>query len=293
LSIWSVQLLGCPRLTAPDGDVVAAPASAFALIGFLSARRGGQASRGVIAGHLWADQDEEHAKHALATCLWRLKSAGGKGAPPLIEASGDMLSLSEGISVDVITFEQHLVEAQRDGRDSRAHLSAAAAAYGGDFLEGHGADWACLERERLACLHIDALVELAQAEAACGRWAAVADHARRASFAEPLREDAHRLVMEACLHQGNRGLALKQYRQCADILSRELDVEPMPETQALAARISTCCTARETAGAGEMPAAPLVAPLAGSTASLQSAIAESRANLIAAVQAFDRMIELI
>jgi adenylate cyclase len=48
-----------------------------------------------------------------------------------------------------------------------------------------------------------------------------------------LREDIHRDLMRLHVEHGQRGLALKQYAHCCEILQRELDVSPAPETEQL------------------------------------------------------------
>src|SRR5262249_35200723 len=49
----------------------------------------------------------------------------------------------------------------------------------------------------------------------------------------PLREAAHRALMQIYAEQGQTALALKQYQFCRDTLQRELDVKPEPETDRL------------------------------------------------------------
>jgi DNA-binding SARP family transcriptional activator len=50
---------------------------------------------------------------------------------------------------------------------------------------------------------------------------------------DPLREDVHRYVMRLYASAGQRQLAIRQYDYCRDLLASELDISPMPETEAL------------------------------------------------------------
>jgi len=50
---------------------------------------------------------------------------------------------------------------------------------------------------------------------------------------EPLRESAHRLVVEAHLADGNVCEAIRQYRLYARLLDRHLGLEPSPRMSAL------------------------------------------------------------
>ena len=56
---------------------------------------------------------------------------------------------------------------------------------------------------------------------------------------DPAWESAYRTQMQAYLLLGNRPLALRTYEQCRQILAAEFGVPPLPETQALLARIKT------------------------------------------------------
>jgi DNA-binding SARP family transcriptional activator len=50
-------------------------------------------------------------------------------------------------------------------------------------------------------------------------------------------ERAYRFLMMAYARQGNRAAALRVFQRCSETLARELDVEPSPETIALAERL--------------------------------------------------------
>ena len=50
---------------------------------------------------------------------------------------------------------------------------------------------------------------------------------------DPLREDAHRLVMRLYVRRGQRAQALRQYRLCSRALESEFQAVPEPATQAL------------------------------------------------------------
>jgi TolB-like protein/cytochrome c-type biogenesis protein CcmH/NrfG len=54
---------------------------------------------------------------------------------------------------------------------------------------------------------------------------------------DPLCEDAHRQLMRLYHETGDRASPLRQYRDCAEVLERELDVEPASETARLVEEI--------------------------------------------------------
>src|SRR5262249_6409243 len=62
-------------------------------------------------------------------------------------------------------------------------------------------------------------------------------HLRCAMAADPLRESAHRALMQALAASGNYAAATQTYRDLRLLLHRELRVEPAAETSALYQRI--------------------------------------------------------
>jgi predicted ATPase len=61
--------------------------------------------------------------------------------------------------------------------------------------------------------------------------------AQRLLNIDPLQEAAHTLLMESYWQTGQRGRALAQYELLSNALSREMGVDPAPETQRLSRRI--------------------------------------------------------
>jgi DNA-binding SARP family transcriptional activator len=281
---WKASLFGEPRLFTPGGLQLSMPSSIASVVGYLSTRSGFRANRAVLLSHIWPDQDEEQASHRLATSLWRIKKQSAHYSAP-IRASGDVIELDPHIWIDSKAFEYRTrtLHAKRN-QFSRKQLVKAANAYVGPYLEGHFDDWVLLERERLFYLYIDTNIRLAQLAMACENWLQAILHARCVCSLEPLREDAHRLLMQAYTQAGNRALALKQYRTCTDILMRELGVKPMAETAQLAARLHGD---RQN---DTLLDAPSISP---PTASLKSSLVDGRNALCAAMAAFDRAISLI
>ena len=54
---------------------------------------------------------------------------------------------------------------------------------------------------------------------------------------EPTDEEAHRIVIRHHAKKGYPAAAIQQYRTCAEILRKQLDIDPSPETAALAAQV--------------------------------------------------------
>jgi DNA-binding SARP family transcriptional activator len=122
--------------------------------------------------------------------------------------------------------------------DGVQHLRSALQLYHGDFLpdvlyEG----WADAERERLRNIFLRSADRLAQCLAEAGRDEELIALAERILTHDNCWERAYRFLMMAYARQGNRAAALRVFQRCSETLARELDVEPSPETIALAERL--------------------------------------------------------
>ncbi|MGH6883230.1 MAG: AfsR/SARP family transcriptional regulator [Hypericibacter sp.] len=184
--------------------------------------------------------------------------------------------------IDTIAFERRVAPAlaawpAHTALAMRNRMRKALRLYRGDFFPSHDEEWVLLERERLRCLQLDTLHALAIADAGAGDWASAVIVARHLCAAEPLREDGHRLLMEALARTGNRALALRQYRICAAVLARELGVEPMAETRALERRLS-----------GRAPAASAAVPRRDGGNDLRAALVASRQQVALALGTIDK-----
>jgi len=284
---WSISVLGHSSLFLSGSGRCEIPASVWPLIGLLLCQPGYRANRSQIAATLWPDKDEDGARHCLATALWRFKRALRRESAP-IEAEDDNLRLARRVWIDSGAFAMRITRALESRtaatRSVRAKLlRTGLRLYRGQFLGEMLAEWALLERERLACLRLDALYALAKLEAEVGNWEAVVAPARLLCGIEPLREDGHRLLMEAYAATGNRALAIRQYRLCAEILERELAVDPMPETTALVRQLAGSPTLTAAIDAGGAAFAALVATratLVETIGSLDAAIEASQVEMV-------------
>jgi CheY-like chemotaxis protein len=70
-----------------------------------------------------------------------------------------------------------------------------------------------------------------------GWWEEASDTAGRLLSLDPSQEAVHRTLMRLQLEQGRPDAAMRRYDECAEVLRREYDREPSPETQKLRAEI--------------------------------------------------------
>jgi DNA-binding SARP family transcriptional activator len=177
--------------------------------------------RAAVAGRLWPDVPEHHAHGSLRSALWRLH----KVAPGLVAASGPFLSLAADVRVDVRElgeWARRVTDPRRDPVDMDIPETGLA----GELLPGWYEDWVLLERERLRQQRMHALEQVACRLAEVGRHAEALQAAYAAMRAEPLRESAHRVVVQVHLAEGNLVEALRSYDQFRAVLADELGVGP-------------------------------------------------------------------
>jgi pimeloyl-ACP methyl ester carboxylesterase/DNA-binding SARP family transcriptional activator len=173
---------------------------------------------------------EEHARHNLRQTLLALRQTLAMEPAPLA-SEGEMVALDPAaVVVDVPAFERALKRGTPDA------LRESAALYHGDLLEGFSINegpfdsWVAGERQRLRELALAGLDRLMSADIAAGALEPAVQTALRLLTLDPLRESAHRRLMELYARQGRRTDALRQYQVCVDTLRRELGVQPEEAT---------------------------------------------------------------
>ncbi|MFJ5775342.1 BTAD domain-containing putative transcriptional regulator [Streptomyces sp. NPDC093094] len=190
------------------------------LVAFMALR--GRVSRTVLAGTLWPEVTEGHARGSLRTTLWKLP----RGEPSLIDCRGDVLVVTPDLRVDAHALARTALGVVQGGGPALRGLPRLELLTGEDLLPGWDEDWVLLERERLRQLRLHALDALAEALIRQGRPALAMEAAWAGVRAEPLRESAHRAVVAAHLAEGNIGEAMAHYEAFRRMLDEELGVEP-------------------------------------------------------------------
>ena len=104
--------------------------------------------------------------------------------------------------------------------------------YRGDLAEGLGHDCFAAERERLSDLFEDALSDVGEQRLRRGDLGGARRAAEELLARDPLREEAHALLISIHGLTGSRSQVVRQYRRLRAVLDRELGVEPLPESEA-------------------------------------------------------------
>jgi predicted ATPase/DNA-binding SARP family transcriptional activator len=184
----------------------------------------------------WPEASTAQVRNSFHVTLHRLRRA--LGHPEWVETAGERYRLAPSLvwELDATVFEKAIKTALK--RKDLPALARALDLYRGDFLDGEGAgDWHFTIRDRMQRLYVDGLSALATAQASAGQHEEVAATCRKLLARDPLHEESWRRLMTSHAKQGERNQALKLYQQLTELLARELDAEPDPETAELAAAI--------------------------------------------------------
>lgn len=186
--------------------------------------------RDALAADLWPDAGSPSAA-SLRQALWLVRSSlASAGVDPerCLETDQDTVGLRRDIRLELDTDLFERLAASPDPVDGER----AVALYAGDLLDCLGHECFAAERERLSDTYEDLLVEVADRRLRDGDPAGARRAAREILARDPLREEAHAILIATYGLTGTRSQVVRQYRRVCTILRSELAVVPLPETDA-------------------------------------------------------------
>jgi LuxR family maltose regulon positive regulatory protein len=224
-----------------------APHKPLLLLKVLIASGGRQVGCDYLASLMWPDTEGDLAQTSFGTTLHRLRKYLG-GDRYLIVEDGCVTLNSESVWVDVWAFEKSVggirTKLAELGSSSLvdSHAQALLMAYQGHFLEHEGVThWSVSMRERLRSKYIHCLIELGRYWERLGSWDKAILCYRKGIEVDDLVETFYQRLMVSLVETGKKPEALAVYRQCRQILSVALGLEPMDGTQALYQSIHSGC----------------------------------------------------
>ena len=134
-----------------------------------------------------------------------------------------MLRLDPRVHVDVTDLR---LTAEQFGQSPSGKIELSSDGFEVELLPDWPDDWITEWRESWRQVRLHALEALSRVYASAGWYGRALDVALAAVRAEPLRESAHRAVIEIHVAEGNVNEALRQYRMCEVLLQQELGVAP-------------------------------------------------------------------
>src|SRR3989440_4544623 len=276
-----LAVLGSPEVFHDGSRLAFALRKAQALLVYLAVE-GGMHPRSKLAALLWPDSEPQDARKALRNAIALLRNLlADAGTSPAehsyLLSQQDLLGLNPQtpLELDLEVVQQAWKQAQLfstfPSEEQRASLVAqvqhALSLVRGPFLDGFWLreevpfdQWHEQQQQQWQVrLHLlferlsswqEAGGELDQARSTLIRWLGL----------DPLAEEAYRRLMRVQLALGDPSAALQVYVTCRARLAEELQVEPSPDTVALAEYIRATAAARR----GNSPARPSTATMAGS-----------------------------
>ena len=257
MSQLQLSLLGVPVVKHAERTLTFSTRKALALLVYLAVE-GGMHARKTLSESFWPELDAEHGRAALRATLLELRKllerSHGPGEQTHLLVERDTLGFDQGspLILDLQLVESASKQVGRGigplvgeaGGDFLVQLEQATRQASGPFLAGFTLrdsqffdDWTRQQREywhlRVHRL-FDALSMLY--ERAGDGERAIETVTRWLSF-DPLNEEAYRRLMRLRFSQGDRVGALRAYANGRAVLADQLQVEPEPETVALAKRI--------------------------------------------------------
>ncbi len=246
LSLLATRL----ELSGPEGPVDLPNKKLAGLLAYLACTAPVPQPREKLATLLWGSHFETQARQNLRQSLFRLRRILGQDA---LIADGEEISLAPGVvDCDAARLEALI----REG--SRSSLATAVDLYKDHLLadvairEEAWSDWVAGERQRLEGLALDAMVRFGEIELAAGRADRALETARRALAINDLREDAHRLIVQALGATGRKAEALKHYQGLVALLQRELKTEPDVATKSIVAELRSARSPSNSSSAKEL-----------------------------------------
>lgn len=249
----------------PNGSalrsVLAQPKRTAVLAYLALAKPRGFQRRDTLLATFWPEATEERARNSLNQSVFVLRRALGNET--IVTRGADDVGLDvTRLWCDAVGFE----EALDAGEEARA-----LELYGGELLQGfHLADcvtfehWLEAERKRLRGRALGAALAVAGEHEAAGNPVEAVYWVRRALSWSPYDEAVLRRLLTLLGSAGDRAGAIREYEAFRERLATELELEPSPETEALArdlrreggAGVERVAAVEGVAGAQRVTAAP-------------------------------------
>ncbi len=249
-----LYLLGPPEVVRAGHPVSISRRQARALL-FRLASRLQPVSREHLCLLLWPDVPETTAHRNLSHLLTHLRRA--LPHPELLLSCPDHVALDpvhvwsdaaafERVCVDSFSQSSKFIGGKTAGGEHPDQAGVCKALqqvielYRGPFLDGFSLPanaeyeaWLEMERRSWEQRYLMALTALIEQLAAAGAYDSAIRYAQRYLRVDPLAEDVHCRLMELYASIGDRTAALRQFVSCAELLKRELGVEPSPASRAI------------------------------------------------------------
>lgn len=241
---WQVELFGGLRARYNDREMPPLDTrKTVALFACLALNLDQSLPREVLAEQLWPGEAWEATRNrmrqALSVLRRALEPSGVAEGSVLASERGNVRLLSSTMQTDVAAFNTALRRATRtdDAQVRATLLQEAAVLYAGELLPGFYENWIVTARERYVETYHSLLFDLARAQMERGDAGKARDALRRIIQENPLREDAHRLLIQLYVETGRQAEAVQQYQYFEKTLQDKLGLRPSADTTLLVTKL--------------------------------------------------------
>ncbi len=192
-----------------------------------------------IISALWPDADEQTTRTFYSTIHYLRQALGGES---IIVAKGGSYALkldalyANEILYDILAFEDYQARARQafsneQSTDAKKFYLMMIDLYRGDYVQSFYSDWCTNRRDELRSSYMEARQQLAQLAWRAEQLEECIVHWQHMLAIDNWLEEAHYGLMRCYARQGKRGLALRQYQRCKDILGKEFGTSPKASIQ--------------------------------------------------------------
>jgi DNA-binding SARP family transcriptional activator/ActR/RegA family two-component response regulator len=208
--------------------------------------RGGRAvAADELITRLWPEADEESGRKKLLPLISNARRTLEPDIEPrdssfiLRNSNGYFFNIGDSVTWDLMGFRDYLRNGSQLAKEEHweeaiAQLEKGRALHRGDFLaEDRYVDWAIDIRRAITGDFCNLLIQLADAYAALGGYAQAVEACEAALAKDPLLERVYRRLMRFHYCNGEKGKALKVYRNCIKLFEELFGENPTPVTRRL------------------------------------------------------------
>jgi len=298
MSQLQMSLLGAPVVKHGERTLTFSTRKALALLVYLAVE-GGLHTRQTLSEALWPELDAEHGRAALRATLLELRKllershAPGERTHLLVERETLALEQNSSLLLDLRIVEalsKHIGRgvdppAGQEPEAWLAQLEQATRLARGPFLASFTLrdspffdDWTRQHREYWHLRVHQLFGALSRIYERAGDVERAIETVSRWLGFDPLQEEGYRRLMRLRFSLGDRAGALRAFAACRDVLADQLQMEPEPQTLALAKRLRRTAPVRALpsgpahSSPGQPPAHLLDGPLLGRAAEFGSLI---------------------
>ncbi|WP_417670310.1 BTAD domain-containing putative transcriptional regulator [Roseibium sp.] len=209
---------------------------ACGILAYLALNRNHKETRERLVGLLWSDRPEKQARASLRQCLKQLRDTFDLAHYQGFQTGHLEVTLNpDTVSTDLNRIVDELANNLVSKRLLELINIPDRILYGLETLDESFAAWLHVVRQNWNNAIVRELQRILREVSIPAET--VQSAAEALLGIDPTHEEAHRCAIRYNADHGNTAAALKQYNDLWELLDREYDMEPEPETQSLIARI--------------------------------------------------------